>query len=52
MRVIEQTDDKFVVELDVYKLHWWQKIYLKIYDWCIYKLIRMHLYLPRDYKWY
>ena len=37
MNVIKQTYDKFVIELGFIKLHWCQKLYLKIYDWWIRK---------------
>lgn len=32
MKVIDQTDDEFIVELEFEKIHWWQKIWVKIYD--------------------
>ena len=45
MRVIEQTPDTFVVELEIEELHWWQKLWLRISDWWH----RKHLWLSHRY---
>lgn len=33
MRLIKETPDEFIVELEVEELRWYQKIWLSIYDW-------------------
>ena len=33
MDVIKKSPDEWIVGIEIEKLHWWQKIQLKICDW-------------------
>lgn len=33
MKIINQSDDEFIVELDFRKVHWWETLYDQIYQW-------------------